>query len=103
VVKAGTAAIDDSTTSQKFAGIFRPGDAWNYSSPPTSSGYLIAKSAASRSSSSEETYLRPARHEHTDFYVPADKVHRFAACYSADPQGGMTFCHRSQGRHDAAG
>ena len=27
----------------------------------------------------------------TDFYVPAEKAHRFAACYSADPQGGMTF------------
>src|SRR5258708_21571691 len=27
----------------------------------------------------------------TDFYVPKEKAHRFAACYSADPQGGMTF------------
>ena len=24
----------------------------------------------------------------TDFFVPADKAHRFAACYSADPKGG---------------
>jgi CubicO group peptidase (beta-lactamase class C family) len=27
----------------------------------------------------------------TDFYVPTDKAHRLAACYSADPQGGMSF------------
>ena len=27
----------------------------------------------------------------TGFFVPADKVHRLAACYSADPKGGMTF------------
>ena len=27
----------------------------------------------------------------TDFFVAADKAHRFAACYSADPEGGMTF------------
>ena len=33
----------------------------------------------------------------TDFHVPADKAHRFAACYSADPGGGMTF-HAGQRR-----
>src|SRR6185369_4755158 len=33
----------------------------------------------------------------TDFHVPADKAHRFAACYSADPKGGMTF-HAGQQR-----
>src|ERR1700692_5055283 len=27
----------------------------------------------------------------TAFFVPADKAHRFAACYSASPQGAMTF------------
>jgi CubicO group peptidase (beta-lactamase class C family) len=27
----------------------------------------------------------------TDFYVPADKAHRLAACYSADPKGAITF------------
>jgi CubicO group peptidase (beta-lactamase class C family) len=27
----------------------------------------------------------------TDFHVPAGKAHRLAACYSADPKGGITF------------
>src|ERR1700752_2608664 len=27
----------------------------------------------------------------SDFFVPADKAQRFAACYSASPQGAMTF------------
>jgi CubicO group peptidase (beta-lactamase class C family) len=27
----------------------------------------------------------------TDFHVPADKAHRFAACYSADPPGEIKF------------
>ena len=33
----------------------------------------------------------------TDFHVPASKAHRFAACYYADPGGGMTF-HAGQRR-----
>ena len=39
----------------------------------------------------KERIFDPLGMNDTDFFVPADKAHRFAACYSADPQGGMTF------------
>jgi len=35
----------------------------------------------------KERIFDPLGMRRYDFYVPADKVHRFAACYSADPQG----------------
>ena len=46
---------------------------------------------AVRASSCSERIFDPLGMIDTDFHVPADKAHRFAACYSADPQGGMTF------------
>ncbi len=45
----------------------------------------------------KQRILDPLGMTDTDFHVPDDKAHRFAACYSADPQGGMTF-HADQRR-----
>ena len=39
----------------------------------------------------KQRIFNPLGMNDTDFFVPADKAHRFAACYSADPKGGMTF------------
>src|ERR1700753_3099825 len=71
---------------------FSPGDAWNYSVATDVIGYLIGKiSGKPVEQFLKERILDPLGMNDTGFYVPADKAHRFAACYSADPQGGMTF------------
>ena len=71
---------------------FSPGEAWNYSVSTDVIGYLIGKIAGQPF----EQFLKqrifdPLGMNDTDFFVPADKACRFAACYSADPNGGMTF------------
>ncbi len=77
---------------------FSPGEAWNYSVSTDVIGYLIGKiSGKPFEQFLKERILDPLGMNDTDFFVPADKVHRFAACYSADPKGGMTF-HAGQQR-----
>ncbi len=71
---------------------FSPGEAWNYSVSTDVIGYLIGKiSGMPFEQFLKQRILDPLGMNDTDFFVPADKAHRFAACYSADPQGGMTF------------
>ena len=104
VVKAGTlqSMIDDLA---KIPLEFSPGEAWNYSVSTDVIGYLVGKiSGKPFEQFLKERIFDPLGMNDTDFFVPADKAHRFAACYSADPKGGMTFhAGRSQGRPDAAG
>jgi CubicO group peptidase (beta-lactamase class C family) len=91
VEKAGTlqSMIDDLT---KMPLEFSPGEAWNYSVSTDVIGYLIGKiSGKPFEQFLRERILDPLDMNDTDFFVPAGKAHRFAACYSADPQGGMTF------------
>src|ERR1700674_5724519 len=91
VLKAGTlqSMIDDlGKTPLEFS----PGEAWNYSVSTDVIGYLIGKiSGKPFEQFLKERIFDPLDMNDTDFYVPADKVRRFAACYSADPKGGMTF------------
>src|ERR1700710_1947638 len=69
-----------------------PGEAWNSSVSTDVIGYLIGKiSGIPFEQFLKERILGPLGMNDTDFFVPANKAHRFAACYSADPQGGMTF------------
>src|ERR1700716_3376734 len=71
---------------------FWPGEAWNYSVSTDVIGYLIGKiSGKPLELFLKERIFNPLGMNDTDFFVSADKAHRFAACYSADPQGGMTF------------
>ena len=71
---------------------FSPGEAWNYSVATDVIGYLVGLiSGKPFEQFLKERILNPLGKNDTDFFVPADKAHRFAACYSADPQGGMTF------------
>ena len=91
VEKAGTlqSMIDDLA---KIPLEFSPGEAWNYSVSTDVIGYLISKiSGMPFEQFLEERILGPLGMNDTDFFVPADKAHRFAACYSASPQGAMTF------------
>jgi CubicO group peptidase (beta-lactamase class C family) len=70
---------------------FSPGEAWNYSVATDVIGYLIGKITGQQFEQFlKERIFDPLGMNDTDFYVPADKAHRFAACYSADP-GGVTF------------
>ncbi len=71
---------------------FSPGDAWNYSVATDVLGYLIGKiSGIPFEQFLKQRILDPLGMTDTGFHVPASKAHRLAACYSADPQGGMTF------------
>lgn len=71
---------------------FSPGDAWNYSISTDVIGYLIGKiSGKPFEQFLKERILGPLGMIDTDFFVPANKIHRFAACYSVDPKVGMTF------------
>src|SRR5204862_636884 len=82
VVKSGTLAsmIDDLA---KLPLEFSPGEAWNYSVATDVIGYLIGKiSGKPFEQFLKERIFNPLGMNDTDFHVPADKAHRFAACYS---------------------
>jgi CubicO group peptidase (beta-lactamase class C family) len=71
---------------------FSPGEAWNYSLSVDVLGYLIGKiSGMPFEQFLKERIFQPLGMNDTDFHVPADKAHRFAACYSADPPGELRF------------
>jgi CubicO group peptidase (beta-lactamase class C family) len=91
VEKAGTlqSMIDELATVPLE---FSPGEAWNYSVSTDVIGYLIGKiSGKPFEQFLKERILDPLEMRDTDFFVPAGKAHRLAACYSASPQGAMTF------------
>jgi CubicO group peptidase (beta-lactamase class C family) len=91
VEKAGTlqSMIEDLA---KIPLEFSPGEAWNYSLSTDVIGYLIGKiSGKPFEQFLKERIFDPLDMNDTGFFVSADKAYRFAACYSADPQGGMTF------------
>jgi CubicO group peptidase (beta-lactamase class C family) len=68
---------------------FSPGEAWNYSISTDVLGYLVGKiSGKPFEQFLKERIFDPLGMVDTAFYVPADKAHRFAACYSADGKGG---------------
>ncbi len=71
---------------------FSPGEAWNYSVSTDVIGYLIGLiSGKPFDAFLQERIFDPLGMDDTGFFVPADKAHRLAACYSASPQGAMTF------------
>jgi CubicO group peptidase (beta-lactamase class C family) len=70
---------------------FAPGEAWNYSVSTDVIGYLIGKvSGMPFEQFLKQRIFDPLGMSDTAFHVPADKAHRFAACYLADGRGGMT-------------
>jgi CubicO group peptidase (beta-lactamase class C family) len=90
VVKSGTlqSMIDDLA---KIPLEFSPGEAWNYSVATDVVGYLVGLiSGMPFEQFLKQRIFDPLGMTDTDFHVPADKVHRFAACYSADAKLGMT-------------
>jgi CubicO group peptidase (beta-lactamase class C family) len=71
---------------------FSPGEAWNYSVSTDVIGYLIGLiSGKPFETFLQERIFAPLGMKDTGFFVPAEKDRRLAACYSASPQGAMTF------------
>ena len=71
---------------------FSPGEAWNYSVSTDVIGYLIGViSGKPFEQFLQERIFDPLGMNDTGFFVPPDKAPRLAACYSASPQGAMTF------------
>jgi CubicO group peptidase (beta-lactamase class C family) len=67
---------------------FSPGDAWNYSLSTDVIGYLVEKiSGKPFEQFLKERIFDPLGMNDTDFFVPAGKAGRFAACYAADKGG----------------
>jgi CubicO group peptidase (beta-lactamase class C family) len=90
VVKSGTlqSMIDDLA---KIPLEFSPGEGWNYSVSTDVVGYLVGLiSGMPFEQFLKQRIFDPLGMTDTDFHVPADKAHRFAACYSADAKLGMT-------------
>ena len=70
---------------------FSPGEAWNYSVSTDIVGYIVQKiSGVPFEEFVRQRILDPLGMTDTDFYVPAAKAQRLAACYTADGKGGMT-------------
>jgi CubicO group peptidase (beta-lactamase class C family) len=71
---------------------FSPGEAWNYSVSTDVIGYLVGLiSGKPFEAFLQERIFDPLGMDDTGFFVPADKARRLAACYSASPEGAMTF------------
>ncbi|HSY57274.1 MAG TPA: serine hydrolase domain-containing protein [Bradyrhizobium sp.] len=71
---------------------FSPGEAWNYSVSTDVIGYLIGQiSGKPFEQFLKERIFDPLEMKDTGFFVAPAKAHRLAACYSASPQGAMTF------------
>ncbi len=69
---------------------FSPGAAWNYGVSTDVLGYLVGKiSGTPFEHFLNERIIEPLKMHDTFFQVPAEKASRFAACYSATPDGRM--------------
>jgi CubicO group peptidase (beta-lactamase class C family) len=76
--------------------LHQPGEQWMYDTPADVLGVLIARAAGQPL----ETFLHerifdPLGMKDTGFSVPADKRHRLASCYDADPDTGTLVLHDS--------
>jgi CubicO group peptidase (beta-lactamase class C family) len=67
--------------------LFQPGERWSYSIAVDLQGYIIEKlSGETLSQFLESRIFKPLKMYDTSFMVPAAKVSRLAAVYSADPK-----------------
>jgi len=94
------AGIDLNTTDQTLEEIVnraaaipllaQPGTEWNYSISTDVLGHLVAvMSGRPFDEFLRERVIGPLGMTDTDFFVPAEKAARFAACYSRSEQGGL--------------
>ena len=89
IEKAGTMATMIADLA-KIPLEFSPGDAWNYSVATDVVGYLVETIGGQPFEQFlQQRIFDPLGMSDTGFHVPAEKAHRFAACYAADGKGGM--------------
>src|SRR6202008_2138421 len=91
VIKAGTlqSMIEDLA---KIPLEFSPGEAWNYSVSTDVIGYLIGLiSGKPFEQFLQERIFDPLEMKDTGFFVAPARPPRWGPCYSASPQGAMTF------------
>lgn len=70
--------------------VYQPGTAWRYSMATDVLGYLIEViSGTTLDMFFKDRIFRPLGMEDTDFYVPEDKLDRFAALYGPLDNGGI--------------
>jgi CubicO group peptidase (beta-lactamase class C family) len=70
--------------------VYQPGTAWRYSMATDVLGYLTEViSGTSLDVFLKEKILKPLGMEDTDFYVPEEKLDRFAAMYGPSEDGGI--------------
>jgi CubicO group peptidase (beta-lactamase class C family) len=79
---------------QKLAALplaFQPGSDWRYSVAHDVIGYLVSRiSGRPFDTFLEERIFEPLGMEDTGFFVPQEKLHRFAAMYSAPGEDGFS-------------
>jgi CubicO group peptidase (beta-lactamase class C family) len=69
---------------------FAPGTAWNYSISTDVLGHLVWKiSGQPLDEFFQEQLFAPLGMTDTGFYVPQEKLSRFAPCYALDPKAGV--------------
>jgi CubicO group peptidase (beta-lactamase class C family) len=69
---------------------FSPGTRWNYSVSIDVMGYLVQKlSGLSFGEFLRTRLFEPLGLKDTAFYVPSEKIERFASCYQPKPGGGL--------------
>lgn len=77
----------------KLSGIpllYQPGTKWHYSVSTDVLGYLVQKvSGQPLDEFFRQNIFKPLDMKDTDFYVPNEKVNRFAACYGPRQNGGL--------------
>ena len=83
---------DLAASVEKLAGLpllFTPGTAWNYSISTDICGYLVEVISGKKFSEFlRERIFEPLGMVDSAFYVPDEKIDRFAACYAPTPNGG---------------
>ena len=70
--------------------LYQPGTKWHYSVSTDVLGYLVQKiSGQPLNEFFRQKIFEPLDMKDTDFYVPNEKVNRFAACYGPGQNGGL--------------
>ncbi len=68
--------------------LFSPGTRWNYSISTDVCGYLVEVLSGKRFDDYlREAIFQPLGMKETGFYVPDERIDRFAACYAPTPDG----------------
>lgn len=70
--------------------LYQPGTKWHYSVSTDVLGYLVERLSGEKLDVFfQERIFEPLDMKDTGFYVPKDKVDRFASCYGPNPSGGL--------------